>query len=61
MPEDTPTTNVLGLTAQIVSAHVSNNAVAPDALPSLIQEVYKTWPASARNRPSRNGRSRRCR
>ena len=53
MPEDTPTTNVLGLTAQIVSAHVSNNAVPPDALPLLIQEVYKTWPASARNRSSR--------
>ncbi|MBV8578438.1 MAG: MucR family transcriptional regulator [Acetobacteraceae bacterium] len=34
--------NVLGLTAQIVSAHVSNNSVPPDALPSLIQEVYKT-------------------
>ena len=34
--------NVLGLTAQIVSAHVSNNSVSPDALPSLIQEVYRT-------------------
>jgi len=42
MPEQTPPANVLGLTAQIVSAHVSNNAVAPDALPMLIQEVYKT-------------------
>ncbi len=42
MPEQIPTANVLGLTAQIVSAHVSNNAVAPDALPSLIEEVYKT-------------------
>ena len=42
MPEQTPTTDVLGLTAQIVSAHVSNNSVPPDALPSLIQEVYKT-------------------
>lgn len=36
------TANVLGLTAQIVAAHVSNNSVSPDALPSLIQEVYKT-------------------
>ena len=35
-------TSVLGLTAQIVSAHVSNNPVSLDALPSLIQEVYKT-------------------
>ena len=42
MPEQPAGTNVLGLTAQIVSAHVSNNSVAPDALPALIQEVYKT-------------------
>jgi predicted transcriptional regulator len=34
--------DVLGLTARIVSAHVSNNAVAPDALPTLIQDVYRT-------------------
>jgi predicted transcriptional regulator len=39
---DEPTDEVLGLTAQIVSAHVRHNAVSPDALPSLIQEVYKT-------------------
>jgi predicted transcriptional regulator len=42
MPEQMPTNSVLGLTAQIVSAHVSNNSVSPDALPSLIQEVFKT-------------------
>jgi len=30
---------VLGLTAQIVSAHVRHNSVAPDALPGLIHEV----------------------
>jgi predicted transcriptional regulator len=42
MPEQASTTSVLGLTAQIVSAHVSNNSVSPDALPSLIQEVYRT-------------------
>jgi len=42
MPDQTPATSVLGLTAQIVSAHVSNNSVSPDALPSLIQEVFKT-------------------
>lgn len=42
MPETPVAQNVLGLTAQIVSAHVSNNSVPPDALPSLIQEVYKT-------------------
>ena len=42
MPETLANTNVLGLTAQIVSAHVSNNSVSPDSLPTLIQEVYKT-------------------
>jgi predicted transcriptional regulator len=42
MVDTTPSPDVLGLTAQIVSAHVSNNAVAPDALPALIQEVYRT-------------------
>src|ERR1700754_4394073 len=36
------TDEVLGLTAQIVSAHVRHNAVSPDALPGLIQEVYRT-------------------
>ncbi|CAH2601141.1 MucR family transcriptional regulator [Rhodovastum atsumiense] len=33
---------VLTLTAQIVSAHVSHNTVASDALPALIQSVYNT-------------------
>lgn len=37
-----PTDEVLGLTAQIVSAHVRHNAVPPDALPGLIQEVHRT-------------------
>lgn len=36
------TDQILGLTAQIVSAHVRHNSVAPDALPALIQEVYRT-------------------
>ncbi len=42
MAEQTANADVLGLTAQIVSAHVSNNAIGADALPSLIQEVYRT-------------------
>ena len=42
MAEHPANTTVLGLTAQIVSAHVSNNSVTTDALPALIQEVYKT-------------------
>jgi predicted transcriptional regulator len=35
------TDQVLGLAAQIVSAHVRHNAVPPEALPQLIQEVYR--------------------
>src|ERR1700693_5348425 len=31
---------VLGLATEIVSAHVSNNAVAADQLPGLIQQVF---------------------
>ncbi len=42
MSDDAGTTDVLALTAQIVSAHVSKNNVAPDALPALIQDVYRT-------------------
>ena len=41
MSEDTASPDVLGLTAQIVSAHVAKNSVAPDGLPSLIMEVYR--------------------
>ena len=33
---------VLGLAAEIVSAHVSNNAVPADQLPGLIQQVFNT-------------------
>jgi predicted transcriptional regulator len=34
--------DVLGLTAQIVSAHVTKNPVPVEDLPALIREVYKT-------------------
>jgi predicted transcriptional regulator len=33
---------LLGLATEIISAHVSNNVVAPDELPSLIQHVFNT-------------------
>ena len=42
MTEQAETADVLGLTAQIVSAHVSNNSIGAEALPSLIQDVYRT-------------------
>lgn len=40
---------VLGLTAQIVSAHVSNNSVSPDGLPALIQNVFRTLTGIGKN------------
>ena len=42
MAEESPSTELLGLTAEIVAAHVSNNSVALADLPNLIQDVYKT-------------------
>jgi predicted transcriptional regulator len=33
---------VLGLAAEIISAHVSNNAMQTDQLPGLIQQVFNT-------------------
>ena len=33
---------LLGLASDIVSAHISNNAVAAERLPALIQQVFKT-------------------
>jgi predicted transcriptional regulator len=36
------TEDVLSLTAQIVSAHVTKNTVPVEELPALIREVYKT-------------------
>lgn len=40
---DKPNMNeILELTTEIVSAHVSHNSVAANDLPQVIQEVYKT-------------------
>ncbi len=43
-------TDMLELTAQIVSAHVSNNPVEPDALPVLIGEVFRALADLAQGR-----------
>lgn len=40
MAENTSQHDILGLTAEIVSAHVSNNPVPMAELPSLIQQVH---------------------
>jgi predicted transcriptional regulator len=42
---------VLGLTAQIVAAHVSHNAVPADHLPSLIQDIYRTLSGMGQEAP----------
>jgi predicted transcriptional regulator len=51
MTESAAAPDVLGLTVQIVSAHVSNNSVTPDALPTLIQEVYRTLSGVGKETP----------
>ena len=42
MSSQNPQTELLSLTTQIVSAHVSNNTVALPDLPNLIAQVYRT-------------------
>jgi predicted transcriptional regulator len=42
MADQMGSADVLGLTAQIVSAHVSNNVTSTESLPALIQDVYRT-------------------
>ena len=56
MSDDLADGDILALTAQIVSAHVSNNAVAAGDLPALIQDVFRSLsgiglPAPAPERP----------
>lgn len=42
MADNSANPDLLGLTAEIVSAHVANNPVSVSDLPNLIQEVYRT-------------------
>jgi predicted transcriptional regulator len=42
MSDSSKNANLLDLTAQIVSAHVSKNSTHDDALPGLIQSVFKS-------------------
>jgi predicted transcriptional regulator len=48
MSDNATDSRILSLTAQIVSAHVSNNALQADALPGLIQSVFKTLTSAGR-------------
>ena len=45
-------TDVLRLTAKIVSAHIGNNQVAPDALPRLIQAVHRSLETAGTAEPA---------
>ncbi len=42
MSKSSANSPILGLTAQIVAAHASHNALDPGALPSVIRAVYNT-------------------
>jgi predicted transcriptional regulator len=41
MSDTSPDTRLLSLTAQIVSAHVANNDVSVERVPTMIRDVYK--------------------
>ncbi len=51
MADNPASMDVLGLTAQIVSAHVSSNSVPASQLPALIQDVYRTLSGMGRDAP----------
>lgn len=40
--KDVSSVDLLGLTSDIVTAHVSNNSVSSSEIPTLIENVYKT-------------------
>ncbi len=44
--------DVLGLTAQIVSAHVSHNIVPSEQLPALIGDIYRTLSGMGQEAPA---------
>ncbi len=43
MPDTPSQTELLELTAEVVSAHASNNTVAASDLPQVIKDVYATF------------------
>lgn len=51
MSETEQATDALTLTVDIVTAHLSNNAVSVDALPTLIQDVYRSLTGAGREPP----------
>jgi predicted transcriptional regulator len=51
MAEQPTDTNILGLTAKVVAAHVSNNTVSPTEVQSLIRQIYQTLSAAGNQPP----------
>src|SRR4051794_7937502 len=49
MSEKENDSNILALTAQIVSAHIANNAVPADRLAVVIRDVYRTLAGTGDN------------
>ena len=49
---DNTDTDILGLTAQIVSAHIAHNHVVAEALPELIQSVYRALATAGTIKPT---------
>jgi predicted transcriptional regulator len=52
-----PALSMLSLTAQIVSAHIANNKVGVEELPSLIQQVYSALNGSTAGSSAQQVRS----
>lgn len=50
------TSDLLGLAAEITAAYVSHNNVAPEALPELIESVFKTLEKISSAEPERDDR-----
>ena len=53
MAEQPTNTNILGLTAKVVAAHVANNTVSPTEVQSMIRQIYQTLSAAG-NQPTRD-------
>ena len=51
MTDEAGGSDILALTAQIVSAHVANNSLSADAVPHLIQDIHRTLAALAHGAP----------
>ncbi len=49
MPEQRDSREILALTTQIVTAHVSHNTVSADELPKLLQQIFETLLGIDRN------------